>query len=144
VVRSPFKAMPASENSFLVPPRAGHAFSGTAQSQGGPIFQGDITAGKDVNITLSAGNRDEDQQKLLDWISPLNFWIAQIDVYDRCQESTGGWFFDHPSVKKWLEGDLKTLFCPGIRKSPQEAEKISKLIVLKLVQEKPCLGNYQP
>ena len=56
-------------------------------------------------------------QKILDWLSPLNFFATQADVYRRRQAGTGQWLLESQEFKDWLNGTKETLWCPGIRKS---------------------------
>ncbi|OCK92309.1 ankyrin, partial [Cenococcum geophilum 1.58] len=52
--------------------------------------------------------------KLMAWISPMDFPAQQSDFIGRRQEGTGQWFLDAPEFKVWLHQPKKTLLCPGI------------------------------
>jgi hypothetical protein len=58
--------------------------------------------------------RKQENQDVLDWLSPLNFWPRQSDLLDRRKEGTGGWLFRASKFEDWLSGEEKTLWCPGI------------------------------
>lgn len=58
---------------------------------------------------------DQESQKIVAWLSPLNFWAKQDDTLSRKQEGTGQWLFEHPAFKGWLDGTDRTLWCPGMR-----------------------------
>jgi hypothetical protein len=58
---------------------------------------------------------DQESQKIVAWLSPLNFWVKQDDTLSRKQEGTGQWLFEHPAFKGWLDGTDRTLWCPGMR-----------------------------
>lgn len=66
---------------------------------------------------LDAIRQDENfaqHDKLMEWISPLNFPTQQSDFIARRQHGTGQWFLDAPEFTNWLYGPNKTLFCPGV------------------------------
>jgi hypothetical protein len=65
----------------------------------------------DQDTSLQERERDD----LLAWVSPLNFWTKQNDVFSRRQEGTGEWLLKHELFKQWLSGIERTLWCPGIR-----------------------------
>ncbi|KAL9118809.1 MAG: hypothetical protein Q9187_004635 [Circinaria calcarea] len=59
--------------------------------------------------------RDEDVEttKILSWLSPLNFWTVQQDIFGRRQEGTGTWLLDDDIFQSWLHGTERVLWCPG-------------------------------
>lgn len=57
---------------------------------------------------------DSDHREVLDWLSPLNFWIKQIDVFEKRHPETGTWLLQNDVFTEWLLGTGKTLWCPGI------------------------------
>ena len=59
---------------------------------------------------------DEEQQKVLEWLSPLNFASKQVDTFERHQRGTGEWLFEEEVFKAWLAGHKNGLWCSGIRK----------------------------
>ena len=59
---------------------------------------------------------DEEQQKVLEWLSPLNFASKQVDTFERHQRGTGQWLFEEEMFKAWLAGGKNALWCSGIRK----------------------------
>ena len=59
---------------------------------------------------------DEEQQKVLKWLSPLNFASEQVDIFERHQQGTGEWLFEEEVFKAWLAGGINALWCSGIRK----------------------------
>ena len=58
---------------------------------------------------------DQESQKIVAWLSPLNFWAKQDDTLSEKQEGTGQWLFEDPAFKGWLGGIDRTLWCPGMR-----------------------------
>ena len=68
-----------------------------------------------LRITL---NREGDKQtrELLTWLSTLDFKPKQRDVLNKRLEGTGKWFLEDPQFRRWMDGDITTLWCPGARK----------------------------
>ncbi|KAH7304498.1 hypothetical protein BKA65DRAFT_531311 [Rhexocercosporidium sp. MPI-PUGE-AT-0058] len=62
---------------------------------------------------LQRGQEPWLQDELLAWISPLNFWTKQNDVFSRRHDRTGEWFLKHEKFEQWLRGVGRTLWCPG-------------------------------
>lgn len=59
--------------------------------------------------------QQKEHSDLLAWLSPLNFWTKQNDIFSRRQEGTGVWLLEDEVFRQWLSGVEKTLWCPGIR-----------------------------
>ena len=57
---------------------------------------------------------DDQDRKILSWLSPLNFVAKQSDVLSQRHEQTGAWFLRSPELQNWLTEPTKTLFCTGI------------------------------
>jgi hypothetical protein len=55
-------------------------------------------------------------QELLTWLSTLDFKPKQSDVLGRRLEGTGKWVLEDPQFRRWVDGDITTLWCPGARK----------------------------
>ncbi|KAJ7444195.1 hypothetical protein FB451DRAFT_1568471 [Mycena latifolia] len=56
----------------------------------------------------------EKQQKIRDWMSPLNFFQRQADVFGALQSGTGEWLLSNAVFQEWGSGSGKVLFCHGI------------------------------
>ncbi|KAL8644546.1 MAG: hypothetical protein Q9226_007707, partial [Calogaya cf. arnoldii] len=54
------------------------------------------------------------RKEVLDWLSPLDFFKTQQDIFDRHEEGTGQWFLESHEFKDWLSGQSRVLYCPGI------------------------------
>jgi hypothetical protein len=76
-------------------------------------WQGKTTACKIISQMLNP--TDKDSQDIVAWLSPLNFFTKQNDVFSRRQEGTGKWLLEADTFKKWLDGTDRTLWCPGLR-----------------------------
>src|SRR5882762_6047914 len=58
-------------------------------------------------------NNDEDI-KVLDWLTPVNYGSQQSDFINRRQPGTGQWLLESKEFQTWLNSDRQTLLCPGI------------------------------
>ena len=94
----------------------------------------------DISDTLKSGLKDfetrfhsEENAAVMAWLSPLNFWMKQSDVYSKVQAGTGTWIFEHPTFKSWLEGDSKTLWCPGI---PGAGKTVQSSILVEYLRQR--------
>ncbi|KAM0479934.1 hypothetical protein ACHAPX_004512 [Trichoderma viride] len=56
----------------------------------------------------------EDDQKILDWLTLINYGPLQSDYIRRRQEGTGEWLLNSTLFKAWVATEKKTLFCLGI------------------------------
>lgn len=59
--------------------------------------------------------KSEKDRNIIDWLSSLNFWLRQNDIFERCCKDTGKWLLTHPEFRKWIEGETNVLWCPGDR-----------------------------
>ena len=59
--------------------------------------------------------KSEEDRDIIEWLSPLNYWTKQNDIFDWRHEGTGEWLIRHPEFEKWIEGDTQVLWCPGNR-----------------------------
>jgi hypothetical protein len=57
---------------------------------------------------------DQEQQAILDWLTPIDHALQQSDYLKRRQPGTGQWLLDSAEYQAWLKTDKQTLFCPGI------------------------------
>jgi NACHT domain len=58
--------------------------------------------------------RLEEDQAILDWLTPIDYAAQQSDFIARRQVGTGQWLLDSEEFQTWLHSDQQTLFCPGI------------------------------
>lgn len=58
--------------------------------------------------------RPEEDQVILDWLTPIDYAAQQSDFIARRQAGTGQWLLDSAEFQAWLKDDNQTLFCPGI------------------------------
>jgi hypothetical protein len=57
---------------------------------------------------------DQDRQKILDWLTLVDYGPQQSDYLKRWQRGTGQWLLDSTKYQAWLNIGKQTLFCPGI------------------------------
>ena len=62
----------------------------------------------------SRWQESQDDQAILNWITPSDYTSQQSDFIGRRQEGTGQWLLDSFEFQNWLRTAEKTLFCPGI------------------------------
>lgn len=60
--------------------------------------------------------RGEDDERLWQWVSPIDHFKTQIDKSRNRNPETraGQWLLDSPEFEEFLSGRSKSLFCPGI------------------------------
>ncbi|KAF7370633.1 Ankyrin repeat domain containing protein [Mycena sanguinolenta] len=51
---------------------------------------------------------------IIEWYSPLNFFVRQADIFRLHQPGTGQWFLEMDSFRKWKCEYSKVLWCRGI------------------------------
>lgn len=55
-------------------------------------------------------------KKTLDFLSKIPAGKMHHDIRNRRLEHSGEWITKNETFQKWMDGDLKTLWCPGKRK----------------------------
>lgn len=80
------------------------------------IKEGIAELGEGVN-TLQRNHDDQEYQTIIDWLSPLNFRLKQLDVLSQRREGTGEWYLESKGFTGWVEGPPSTLWGPGIREA---------------------------
>ena len=58
---------------------------------------------------------DSEEQDVIHWLCPLEFYSKHNDALSRRQESTGRWFLQSFEFRSWLDTAGKVIWCPGIR-----------------------------
>ncbi|KAJ6602566.1 hypothetical protein DFH09DRAFT_1354883 [Mycena vulgaris] len=54
------------------------------------------------------------RHEIIDWCSPINFFLRQEDIFAARQPGTGDWFLNSEEFKAWKAGLGAKLWCPGI------------------------------
>jgi hypothetical protein len=60
-------------------------------------------------------NKDAKRDKILEWMSPLNSFQRQADIFSKWQPGTGGWLLANPEFRDWESASRKTMWCRGMR-----------------------------
>ncbi|KAJ7694446.1 hypothetical protein B0H17DRAFT_1009308, partial [Mycena rosella] len=56
----------------------------------------------------------EQRKKLIDWLSPINFFLRQANIAGACQPGTGKWVLMDERFKRWESSAGGILWCCGI------------------------------
>ena len=67
---------------------------------------------KDVQETLNHEVREKERERIMAWLSPLEFYKRQDAVF-KDSFPTGQWLFDSPEFMAWTLGRPWTLWCYG-------------------------------
>jgi hypothetical protein len=59
--------------------------------------------------------KGKEGQRILDWLSDLNFAPDLQDNLGQWQKGTGQWFLDTQQYQDWYEGVVNMLWCKGMR-----------------------------
>ncbi|KAJ7772269.1 hypothetical protein B0H16DRAFT_167196 [Mycena metata] len=82
----------------------------------------DVAAVVNTGVTKIANSISEQQQqmgcaertRIIDWLSPINFFLRHADVARTQQAGTGRWLLAEPRFQDWKASAGRTLWCPGI------------------------------
>ncbi|KAJ7706724.1 ankyrin repeat-containing domain protein [Mycena rosella] len=55
-----------------------------------------------------------EREKIIEWFSPLNFFLRQADIFSTRQPGTGEWLLKDELFKEWKLGSAKTVWCRGM------------------------------
>ncbi|KAH0556570.1 hypothetical protein GP486_005573 [Trichoglossum hirsutum] len=56
----------------------------------------------------------QQHSEILDWLTKADYGAMHADSLKKWQPGTGKWFLQHQLFAAWRNGDIRTLFCPGI------------------------------
>ncbi|KAJ6491214.1 hypothetical protein DFH09DRAFT_1003435, partial [Mycena vulgaris] len=65
-----------------------------------------VQGGAEINI--------RDRDIIINWLSPINFFLRQADISRVRAKGTGEWLLKHPLFMQWESGSESTLWCRGI------------------------------
>ncbi|KAJ7310721.1 ankyrin repeat domain-containing protein [Mycena albidolilacea] len=71
-------------------------------------------AGQGPTVNFNYGNKEEERKKIIEWLSPINFFLRQADISGVRLKETGTWFLENNLFKQWECGSGRTLWCHGI------------------------------
>jgi ankyrin repeat protein len=67
-----------------------------------------------LNKRQESRDRHEEEQAILEWLTPADYASQHNDFIRRQQKGTGQWLLKSAEFQNWLENTQQTLFCPGI------------------------------
>ncbi|KAJ6563653.1 ankyrin repeat-containing domain protein [Mycena vulgaris] len=69
---------------------------------------------RDVARNQERHHDSAERDTIIEWLSPLNFFLRQADIFGTRQPGTGGWLLEDDLFKEWKWGVGKILWCPGM------------------------------
>jgi hypothetical protein len=104
------------QHQYLYYPGGSGGDGGQGGQQGG---SGGVGYGPNVNAgsgTMHVHYHGEAEKReiILNWLSPINFFLRQADISQEWEKGTGGWLLADPVFIKWESGAGSTLWCRGI------------------------------
>ncbi|KAJ7784808.1 hypothetical protein B0H14DRAFT_313565 [Mycena olivaceomarginata] len=120
--------MPSESHTFIQYISGGVGGNGGAGQQGGgggtgegPRMNYDIETVNNFVIHNHGSGPEQQQQmnftertQIIDWLSPINFFLRQADISQSQQKGTGEWLLTDPRFQQWESGSGGTLWCHGI------------------------------
>src|SRR5579871_1078626 len=64
--------------------------------------------------TLKLRSDKEEDIRILNWLTPIEYGSQQSDYIGRRQHGTGQWLLNSKQFQTWLDTSKQILFCPGI------------------------------
>ncbi|KAJ7301960.1 ankyrin repeat domain-containing protein [Mycena albidolilacea] len=108
-------SLPTVNHYYMHGGVGGSGGPGGGQGGGGGTGEGARVNNHGIHIHSSGpDSNDEIKQKILNWITPLNFFQRQADIFSTWEEGTGEWLLSHPDFKEWESGSGTVLWCRGI------------------------------
>ncbi|KAJ7453091.1 hypothetical protein FB451DRAFT_1185350 [Mycena latifolia] len=77
------------------------------------------TAGADIaksvrDVARNQEHYHEQREQIVEWFSPLNFFLRQADILSTRQSGTGEWFLEEELFRKWKSGAGEILWARGM------------------------------
>ncbi|KAF8876833.1 hypothetical protein BD779DRAFT_1559274 [Infundibulicybe gibba] len=63
--------------------------------------------------TIDRSQQDQASEKVLRWLSSLDFSRKHNATFEKHAPGTGEWFLGHSEFLAWRQGEYKVLWCPG-------------------------------
>ncbi|KAF7347221.1 Ankyrin repeat-containing protein [Mycena venus] len=73
-----------------------------------------LTSVKDAARDQKQHHDAAKREKIIEWMSPLNFFQRQADIFSTLQPGTGEWLLADSRFQDWLSGFGKILWCRGM------------------------------
>ncbi|KAJ7249840.1 ankyrin repeat-containing domain protein [Mycena rebaudengoi] len=85
------------------------------------------------------GNHDwEERDKVIEWVSPLNFFSRNEDIFRARQDGTGMWLLNDIQFKDWVLSPGGTLWCYGM---PGAGKTVLSAIITEYLRRQFPIGN---
>ncbi|KAJ7028092.1 ankyrin repeat domain-containing protein [Mycena alexandri] len=79
-----------------------------------------------------------ERKQIIEWLSPINFFLRQADISQARQGGTGGWLLVHLHFQEWKSGSGRTLWCHGI---PGAGKTVLASMIVDHLSPKSQNGN---
>ncbi|KAJ7028119.1 ankyrin repeat domain-containing protein [Mycena alexandri] len=79
-----------------------------------------------------------ERKQIIEWLSPINFFLRQADISQARQGGTGGWLLADPHFQEWESGSGRTLWCHGI---PGAGKTVLASMIVDHLSPKSQNGN---
>ncbi|KAJ7094770.1 hypothetical protein C8R44DRAFT_951374, partial [Mycena epipterygia] len=79
-----------------------------------------------------------ERDQIIEWYSPLNFFLRQADIFNNRQPGTGQWLLEHDLFKKWESGTTNRIWCCGM---PGAGKTVLVSIVVDHLRTQPEAHN---
>jgi hypothetical protein len=66
-------------------------------------------------VSILEPSLDAERTEIIDWLSPMNFFLRHADISQARQQGTGRWLLMEPHFQEWEFDSGRTLWCHGIR-----------------------------
>ncbi|KAK7052771.1 ANK-REP-region domain-containing protein [Favolaschia claudopus] len=106
---------------------------GRGGKQGGLGGRGEgaqLTFNNTNTVYLAAKDK---KNKILDWLTSINFFQRQDAIFETWQEGTGKWFLSSPEFTNWISNSEKALWCEG---PPGAGKTVLSSLVVKHIEDK--------
>ncbi|KAF7300631.1 Ankyrin repeat protein [Mycena chlorophos] len=87
--------------------------AGGQQGGGGGTGQGNIVQ-IHTNSVQVHDVQSIDYDKLMDFLSPINYLPRQQEIFKTRHKDTGNWLLEHSTFLEWKSGSPQVLWCSGI------------------------------
>jgi hypothetical protein len=67
-----------------------------------------------INVIVSHIRTAATREKIVEWMTPLNFLQRQADIFNSWQPGTGEWLLEDPTFQDWKSTSGKTFWCRGM------------------------------
>ncbi|KAJ7028115.1 ankyrin repeat domain-containing protein [Mycena alexandri] len=105
----------------------------------GPKMHYDVQAEQFIVNNHGIQQMDSVERKqIIEWLSPINFFLRQADISQARQGGTGGWLLVNPHFQEWESGSGRTLWCHGI---PGAGKTVLASMIVDHLSPKSQNGN---